>query len=126
MQNHNLVPSLRKDLEFFPFQHQGRQLILIRDHLGLVPEGKAIEEALYRFMTLLDGTATIRDIQMTWMREQGGLLVGSDEVKATPPAHLDESFLMDSERFRNARDRIVEEFAAKEVRRVLAQRPGLP
>jgi MEMO1 family protein len=106
---------LRRDLEFFPFQHQGRQLILIRDHLGLVPEGKAIEEALYRFMTLLDGTATVLDIQMTLMREQGGLLVGSDEVRALLQ-NLDDSFLMDSERFRNARDRIVEQFAAKRVR----------
>jgi MEMO1 family protein len=115
MQNHDLVPSIRKDLEFFPFQHQGRQLILIRDHLGLAPEGKAIEAALYRFMTLLDGTATIRDIQTALMREQGGLLVGSDEVRALLQ-NLDESFLMDSERFRNAKDRIVQQFTAKKVR----------
>jgi AmmeMemoRadiSam system protein B len=111
----DILPSMRKDLEFFPLQHQGRQLILIRDHLGLAPEGKAIDVALYRFMALLDGKTTIRDIQTVLMREHGGVLVGSEEVKGLL-AHLDESFLLDSDRFRQAGDRIVEEFAAKEVR----------
>jgi MEMO1 family protein len=115
MHNYDFVPSMRKDIEFFPLQHQGRQLILIRDHLGLVPEGKGIDVSLYRFMTLLDGTTTIRDIQTVLMREHGGVLVGSEEVKGIL-AHLDEAFLLDSERFKKARDRIVEDFAAKGVR----------
>jgi MEMO1 family protein len=115
MLNHDFVPSMRNDLECFPFQHQGRQLILIRDHLGLVPEGKAIDVALYRFMALLDGKMTIRDIQTVLMREHGGVLVGSEEVKGVL-AHLDETFLLDSERFRKARYRIEEDFAASEVR----------
>ena len=109
------VPSIRRDLEFIPFEYQGRQLILVRDHLGLVPEGKAIEFGLYRLLTLLDGTTTITDIQMALMRERGGVLVGSEEIKGLL-AHLDESSLLDSDRFRKARDRIVKEFAAKEVR----------
>ena len=112
---HDLVPSLRRDLEFFPFQHQGKQLVLIRDHLGLVPEGKAVEAALYGFMALLDGKTTIRDIQTALMRQHGGVLVGSDEVKGLLK-HLDDSFVLDSERFRKARDRIVEEFATNRVR----------
>ena len=111
----DILPAPRRDLEFFPFLHQGKQLILIRDHLGLVPEGKAIEAALYGFMTLLDGKTTIRDIQMVWMRQQGGVLVGSDEVKGLLN-HLDDSCILDSERFRKARDRIVREFGACDVR----------
>jgi MEMO1 family protein len=111
----DIVPALRKDLEFFPFQHQGKPLILIRDHLGLVPEGKAIEAAVYRFMILLDEAETVRDIQMALMRQHGGVLVGSDEVRGLLK-HLDDSFLLDSERFRDARDRMVEEFVANEVR----------
>jgi MEMO1 family protein len=111
----DMIPAVRKDLELFPFLHQGKQLILIRDPLGLVPEGKAIEAGLYGFMTLLDGKTTIREIQTALMRQHGGILVGSDEVKGLLK-HLDGSFILDSEQFRKARDRIVEEFAENRVR----------
>jgi hypothetical protein len=33
-------------------------------------------------MVLLDGTTTIRDLQMALMRQRGGMLVSSDEVKS--------------------------------------------
>ena len=58
------TPSVRKDLEFLPVQHGGQQLVLIRDHLGLVQEGKAVAVPLYHIMTLLDGATTLRDLQM--------------------------------------------------------------
>ncbi len=57
-------PLARRDLEFFPVQHEGQQFVLIRDSLGLVPEGKAVGLHLYRIMTLLDGNTTVRDLQM--------------------------------------------------------------
>jgi len=41
MKEENL-PSLRRDLEFYPVQLQGKQFVLIRDHLGLIQEGKAV------------------------------------------------------------------------------------
>jgi MEMO1 family protein len=109
------VPSIRRDLEFIPFEYEGRHLILVRDHLGLVPEGKALEYPLYRFLTLLDRAESIREIQMALMRERGGILVGTEEIKGLL-AHLDECYLLISDRFRNARDRIASEFAACEVR----------
>ena len=58
MSDENL-PPLRRDLEFFPVQLQGKQYVLIRDPLGLVQEGKAVEIPLYRFMALLDGTVGV-------------------------------------------------------------------
>jgi len=62
------------------FQHEGKQFVLIRDSLGLVPEGKAVGLPLYQIMTLLDGNTTIRDVQMELMRQRGGVLVGTDEI----------------------------------------------
>ena len=108
-------PTLRKDLELLPVQHEGKQFILIRDHLGLVQEGRAIEAPLYQFVSLLDGQRDLRDLQMALMRGQGGLLVGTEEVRRLLD-ELDQSFLLDSERFRAARDRIVEGFASSPVR----------
>ena len=115
MDRGELVIGVRRDLEFFPVQVQGKQYILIRDHLGLVQEGKAVEIPLYQFMVLLDGTTTVRDLQMALMRQKGGMLVSSDEVKSVL-AHLDDSFLLESEKFKRAKDGIIAEFVSKRVR----------
>lgn len=108
-------PRIRRDLEFFPIQHENEKFVIIRDQLGLVEEGKAIPLQLYEVIAQLDGTKTVRDIQMVLMRQKGGVLVGTDEVERLL-AGLDELFLMDSERYSQARDKIVTRFAAERVR----------
>lgn len=108
-------PIARRDLEFFPIQHEGQQFVLIRDSLGLVEEGKAVGLPLYQIMTLLDGTTTVRDLQMELMRQRGGVLVETDEINGLL-AHLDESFLLDSERYRNAKNGIITDFTSKRIR----------
>lgn len=96
-------------------QQGKKQLVLIKDHLGLVKEGQAIELPLYQILTLLDGTRTPRDIQMELMRQQRGMLVGMDEVERIL-SHLDDAYLLDSERYQKARDQIVSDFVSKKVR----------
>jgi AmmeMemoRadiSam system protein B len=108
-------PRIRTDLEFFPIRNGDQNLLLVRDHLGLVQEGKAVPPQIYRFMTLLDGTKTARDIQMLLIRERGGILVGIDEVERILTS-LDEAFLLDGERYRQAREQIVTRFSAQTVR----------
>jgi AmmeMemoRadiSam system protein B len=108
-------PAVRIDLEFIPVNQAGQQLILVRDHLGLVPEGKAISPPLYHFMSLLASGGSLRDLQLELMRQKGGVLVGSDEVKNLI-AQLDESFLLDSERYKTALEKIVADFASLKTR----------
>jgi AmmeMemoRadiSam system protein B len=108
-------PRLRMDLEFFPIQHGDEQLILIRDSLGLVEEGKAVPLPLYEVMAQLDGTNTVRDIQMLLMRQKGGILVGTDVVEQLL-AHLDDLYLLNTQRYEQARHKIIAEFASKKVR----------
>jgi AmmeMemoRadiSam system protein B len=110
-----IAPTIRKDLEFIPVQHEGQQLVLIRDHLGLVQEGKAVPLPLYQLMTLLDGTRSMRDLQMELMRQKGGVLVGMDEVEGLL-AHLEASYVLDTEVFKEARDQIITNFASERVR----------
>ena len=109
------TPKMRNDLEFIPVHNEGRQLVLIRDHLGLVQDGKAVAPALYQVMTLLNGSMSMRDLQWELMRLGGGLMVDTDEIKNIL-LQLDESFLLDSERFKSARDEIVARFASEPVR----------
>jgi AmmeMemoRadiSam system protein B len=70
---------------------------------------------LYQLMVSLDGSNTLRDLQMKMMRMKGGMLVSSDEVNKLL-AQLDEAFLLDSERFKRAKEQIVAEFAAVQTR----------
>ena len=108
-------PRIRRDLELFPIQHGNERLVLVRDHLGLVEEDKAVPLQLYQVMALLDGTRTMRDVQFALMTHTGGILVGMDEVERLI-AHLDESFLLDTERYLQAREKIVAQFAAGKLR----------
>ena len=119
------APIIRTDLEFIPIQHEGRQLILVRDHLGLVEEGKAVAPALYQILALLNGSRSVRDLQWELMRQRGGVLVDADEIK-TILDHLDRSFLLDSERFQSARNEIVTRFASEPVRRCSHCGQGYP
>jgi AmmeMemoRadiSam system protein B len=119
------APRIRNDLEFIPIQHEGRQLVLIRDHLGLVQEGKAVAPALYQILALLNGVRSVRDIQWELMRQRGGVLVNTDEIKDIL-VQLDKSFLLDSERFQSARNKIVTRFASEPVRRCSHCGQGYP
>lgn len=111
----DILPCLRRDLEFFPVSHQGQQFVLIRDHLGLVQEGKAVAIPLYQLMVRLDGRRTLRDLQMELTRNQGGIIVNSDEIQKVID-YLDESYLLENGRFHAARDRIVADFTASKTR----------
>ena len=111
----NKNPRIRTDLEFFPIRQGNSQFVLVRDPLGLIEEGKAVPWPLYEFMTLLDGTHTVRDIQMALIRQKGGVLVGADEVEALLN-HLDESFILDTEEYEHARENMVAQFASKTAR----------
>ncbi len=113
MENSN--PRLRNDLEFIPVQQGQQTFVLVRDHLGLVAQGTAVPFQLYELMVHLDGAKSVRDLQMLLMRLKGGVLVGTHEVEGILN-QLDESYLLDSPRFRSARDRIVDEFVASPVR----------
>jgi AmmeMemoRadiSam system protein B len=108
-------PKARRDLEFFPAQSGNQTLIVIKDRLGLVQEGNAINPELYKLLSVLDGSQSVRDIQVELMRQQGGRLVSTEEVEALLN-QLDSSYLLDSPRYREARMELVNRFSAQKVR----------
>jgi len=108
-------PKARRDLEFFPAQSGNQTLIVIKDRLGLVQEGNAINPELYKLLSVLNGSRSVRDIQVELMRQQGGRLVSTEEVEAFLN-RLDSSYLLDSPRYRKARMELVNRFSAQKVR----------
>jgi len=91
------------------------QFVLIRDPLGLVPEGRALPAPLYSLAILLDGSRSLRDVQMLLMRQQGGTLVSLDQVESLL-GELESAFILDSEAFRREEARIIREFSELSVR----------
>ena len=109
------LPRVRQDLEFIPIQQGDQMVIAVRDHLGLVSEGTALPSDLFELVTLLDGCHSTRDLQMHMMRKKGGVLVGIDEVEAIL-AQLDQYYLLESDRFLEAKKKIINEFISRPVR----------
>ncbi len=108
-------PKIREDLEFIPAQSQGGTVIMIRDRLGLVKEGRVINPDLYTLMSLLDGTRSVRDIQLYMMRQQGGRLIPIEDVEGVLE-QLDSSYLLEGQRYRELREQIISDFRAQTIR----------
>ncbi len=110
-----VLPKPRKDLEFIPIQDKGRELILIRDRFALVAKGFAIAPALYQFLYLLDAVDDFQELLLELSRQPGGRQVSETEV-AKVIQDLDQSFLLDSDHFRAARDARKAGFATQKTR----------
>ena len=108
-------PKIRDDLEFIPAQSQSGTIIMIRDRLGLVKEGRVINPELYTLMSMLDGTRSVRDIQLYMMRQQGGRLIPIEDVERILE-ELDSSYLLDGHRYRELKERIISDFCAQKIR----------
>lgn len=108
-------PKIRGDLEFIPVQSQGKTVIMIRDRLGLVKQGNAIKPELYTLLAMLDGTRSVRDIQLDMMRHQGGRLITVEEIEHVLH-ELESSYLLEGPQYRELKGRIVNDFRAQTIR----------
>ena len=109
------VPRLRKDIELIPTYYKGARGVLIRDSLGLIKEPIFLKGELLGLVSLIDGESTIRDIQIELMRQKSGDFISSDEVKSLL-SELDSVFILDSENYRQQKDRMISEYSLLEVR----------
>ena len=107
--------KIRNDLDFFPVQSNGSMTVMIQDRLGLVEKGRYISPELYQLMITLDGKRSLRDIQMDLIRQQGGSLVSIEEVQGLVEK-LDSSYLLNSSRYRKAKQQIISDFSTQRVR----------
>lgn len=109
------VPKLRKDLELIPTYYKGERGVLVRDPLGLIKEPIFLKGELLGLMGLIDGKRNIRDIQIELMRQKSGTFISSDEVKSLL-SELDSVFILDSENYRQQKDRMISEYSLLGIR----------
>lgn len=110
------VPRLRIDIELIPASFEGRRGLLARDTLGLIPKPILLQGEVLEFISLIDGKRDVRDFQVELMRRKGGVFFSLEYVEKLIE-ELDSAYLLDSDRYRLERERIIEEYSRLEVRK---------
>jgi hypothetical protein len=106
-------PALRP-LEILPVRDGGRDLVLVKDPLGIMPAPVALRAEALELMALLDGTVSLADLTAELVR-------GSQDLRAAGfvrdfVAQLDRMLMLDSPRFQIARAEVREAYHRLEIR----------
>ncbi len=109
------VPLLRKDLDFIPVEHENQQFVAIRDHLGLAKPGLALPMPLFRLLVELQPGGTLSDMQAILTQQSQGQAPTMEQMREMLQ-ELDQAFLLESETFASARDKVMQEFVAGNAR----------
>src|SRR5438093_9038383 len=111
----DLAPRLRP-LEAFPVQHEGREMIALRDPAGYTDAIMLLPRVLLEIVSLFDGEHSIADIQAAVMRRYAEL-VPRERVTEIADA-LDEQGFLDSCRFAERRAAIDRAFLDRKSTRL--------
>ncbi len=106
-------PKVRA-VDIVPIQFNGRPHLLLRDPLQLSDQMLIVSPAAGLLLSLMDGTRTLREIQVDLMRLTGEL-VFSDQIEALIQ-QLDNALLLDNDRFRQALTAAVEAYRQRPYR----------
>ena len=115
-ENPDFIPRLRADLEFIPVQYQGKPVWIVRDSLGLISKSLVLPEETIAVLSLIDGKKSVRDLQLQLIRLNNGDFIGSDVV-SNLLANIDSSFLLESDFYRQEKEKIVKDFVQEKIRK---------
>ncbi len=110
-----LFPRLRRDLELVPVDHEGQEMLLVRDHLELVPAGMALRPESFGLLSLLQEPRDSRLAAEELTRMAGGRLVTAGEIESVID-QLESAWLLETDRFLEERARIRAGYAGLAVR----------
>ncbi|MBN2408244.1 MAG: AmmeMemoRadiSam system protein B [Candidatus Aminicenantes bacterium] len=109
------IPPIREDLEVLATSYQGQKALLIRDFLGLIRDPVILQGDALDIVGLIDGTRTVRDIQVELVRLKNGLLVDAASIGLLI-RRLDEALLLQSERYFSRKENFLTDYLRQEVR----------
>jgi MEMO1 family protein len=107
------IPALRA-VELVPVQHDGHELVLMRDPQGIAAEPLLLSPASLTLLRLFDGDHTLRDAQAVITRVTGRIVPG-DEIRAFVE-HLDRLGYLDSLTFLERRRELSLAYASSPAR----------
>jgi hypothetical protein len=102
-------------IEALPIVQDGQELILLRDTEGITENALVVSREIAFMISLMDGTRTLRDIQVDFMKAAGELVYIEkiQELVDTMDSHL---FLL-SENYKNYYAMLKEEYEKSHVRK---------
>jgi len=106
-------PKVRP-LDAFPVQVSGREMIGIKDPIGISPDIIFVPPEAFFLISLMDGTHSLLDLQADYMRKYGGLLF-SDKLEELIE-QLDSHYLLETHRFQDHLRHLREEFKEAKIR----------
>lgn len=109
------LPALRTDIDLMPVRSGERDLILVRDPLGIAPEHAALASEVAPYLPLFNGSSTIGDLQVALMRHYGGSIVYRSDAERIV-GELSRAGILETDEYREAKRKIVSAFAASGVR----------
>ena len=113
MGDHLTYPRMR-GVDAFQAEVSGQKVICLRDPLNLSGKILFFPYPTFFIISLFDGAHSLVDIQAEFMRRFGELLYREKIQELI--VQLDEHFLLDSERFRHAEQKIIEDFQRSPLR----------
>ncbi len=109
-------PKLRYGLEAIPVEHEGRQLIVLRDRMGYCEEPLVLSIGALELLMLMDGERSVRDIQAHVSRTTGEIILIEHMQRLLDK--LDEHLCLENDRFIRAAAEDVGHFQRDPVRRM--------
>ncbi len=101
-------------IEAFPVEHKGQRVICLRDPNSLSDKVLLVSKETIFIISLFDGKNSTQDIQKK-CKEKFGESVPSDELERLI-SQLDDALFLDSEKFKEFKNQIVEDFNLSETR----------
>jgi len=109
-------PKLRYGLEAVPFEHEKQEMILLRDRTGYCETPMVLSKPLLLLLMRMDGQHSLRDLQEVFARATGELLF-TEKLREIVEV-LDAGLFLDSDRFAEHAQRVVERFLSDPTRRM--------
>ena len=106
-------PKLR-NIDVFPLESSGQKAIGLRDPSNLSDRIVVVSYPDFFIISLLDGEHSLLDIKAEYMRKYGEMLFTEHLEEIIK--HLDDNFLLESDRYEAYRLRLEEEFRKADIR----------
>jgi len=118
------LPALRRGLEMFPMEHQGKAMLALRDMEGLTDESVALSAQGMLLASFLDGNRAMAEVQSLFAKATGTFLQPAEIMNLVN--QLEKSGFLETPEIEAKRHKIFEDFLASPVRRPAHQGIGYP
>lgn len=108
------LPKLRPGLDFFPVDHEGERMIVLRDPMQVAPDPVVVPPHAFFILAHMDGGNTLEEIQAAFKRQFGQPVMG-EQIRELIDT-LDAKGFMESHAFQEKLGRIETAFRESTLR----------